>query len=198
MSFGFSSTYIVLWAMVILQGLLILALLQRLEKLRDLIERGSFAKDRLPIGSIAPEFFGTNRFGQRTGLGSLDDRGGVILFLSPDCSLCNALVGSIGALVNELPPTIAVCRGVSELCTAFSTQLGNAVQFLSDPSGETAALYGASAFPTAVVIDGSRRIRGYGHPKGVEDLRRTFAESLTEQGDVAAVPELSVPSSNSK
>ncbi len=197
MRFGFPATYIALWAMVIFQGLLILALLQRLEKLRELIERGSFAKDRLPIGSSAPEFFGTNQFGQQTGLGSLDGRGGVILFLSPDCSLCNALVGSIGALVNELPPIVAVCRGVAEACTAFSGQLGNAVQFLSDPSGETAALYGASAFPTAVVIDGSRKIRGYGHPKAVDDLKRTFAESLADHGDVPAVPEVSVTSSNS-
>jgi peroxiredoxin len=196
-SFGFSATYIALWAMVILQGLLILALLQRLEKLRELLERGSFAKDRLPLGSNAPEFFGTSQFGRQTGLRSLDGRGGVILFLSPDCPLCNTLAGSIGALVNELAPTIAVCRGVAEACAVFSKQLGNAVEFLADPSGETAALYGVSAFPTAVIIDGSRKIRGYGHPKGVEELKRTFAESLAEHPDAAAVPEVSLTSSNS-
>jgi AhpC/TSA family len=173
--------------MAVFQGLLILALLQRLEKLRELIERSSFAKDRLPIGSSAPEFFGTDRFGQQTGLRHLDGRGGLVLFLSPDCLLCSALVGSIGALLNELPPTIVVCRGVAEGCTAFSTQLGHAVQFLSDASGETAALYGASAFPTAVVIDGSRKIRGYSHPKGVADLKRTFAESLAEQSEAVVL-----------
>lgn len=198
MTFGFSATYIALWAMVIFQGLLILALLQQLEKLRELLERGSFAKDRLPVGSSAPEFFGTDQFGQQCGVKHLDGRAGVILFVSPDCSLCNALVGAIGALVNELPPTIAVCRGGSEACKGFSTQLGPTVLFLCDPSGETAALYGASAFPTVVVIDASRKIRGYGHPKALEDLKRTFAESLTERGEVLTVSELSVTSSNSK
>jgi hypothetical protein len=98
--------------------------------------------------------------------------------------------------MDDLPPTIAVCRGEGEACKGFSLQLGATVRFLCDPSGETAALYGASAFPTAVVVDGSRKIRGYSHPKALDDLKRTFGESLEKLGEGITVSELSVTSSN--
>jgi len=198
MNLGFPATYVALWVLVVFDGLLILALLQRLEKLRQLIDHGGLAKGRLPVGTAAPEFSGVDQFGQQVGLGNLDGRGGVILFLSPDCIACKALVDSIGSLADELPLTIALCRGEKEACAAFSTGLGPAIQLLPDPSGETAALYGASAFPTSVAIDRNLKIRNYGHPKAIEDLKRTFADSLARDGRVITGPELSMTSSNSK
>jgi len=186
-NFGFYSTYVALWVLVIFQGFLIIALLQRLEKIRHLIERGS----SLPIGSSAPEFSGVDQFDRETGLGSLDYRGGIILFLSPECPACMALADSLGPLAGELPPTIAVCQGEREACAALSKHFGPSVQVLNDQSGETAGLYGASGFPRAVVVDGKRKIRGYSFPRTVDDLKRVFSESLVEVATVDAVPHVS-------
>lgn len=117
---GFSVTYIALWVVMLLQGLLILALLQRLEKLRQLIERGGSLGTRLPVGSSAPGFSGTDWFGKQTSLTDLDGRAGVVLFLSPSCSVCKGLAESIGSFADDLPPIIAFCLGEREACALFS------------------------------------------------------------------------------
>jgi peroxiredoxin len=193
-SFGFSATYIALWTLAILQGLLVLAVLQRLEKLRQSFESGNFVKSHLPPGSLAPQFSGGDQYGRQVGLENLNDPR-VILFLSPDCFVCKALVESIGSLAVDLPPTVGVCQGEREGCEAFSRRLGPTVGLLIDVAKETTALYGVITFPTAVVIDSQRKIRGYSHPKTVEDLKRAFDDSLAED---KALPNLSLAPSDSK
>lgn len=68
MGFSFLSTYIALWTAVVLQGVLILAVLQRLEKLRQLMERGRSPKETLPIGTSAPQFSATDWSGRPASL----------------------------------------------------------------------------------------------------------------------------------
>lgn len=54
--FRFLSSYIALWLVVLAQGVLILAVLQQLAKLRNAAVRGDLSEDRLPDGSKAPDF----------------------------------------------------------------------------------------------------------------------------------------------
>lgn len=186
MKLGFYSTYVALWTFVAFQGLLIVALLQRLDKLRRLAERGS----SLPIGSRAPEFFGVDQLDQQTGLESLYDRAGIILFLSPECPACKALADSLRTLSVELPPTLTICQGQRAACADLSEILGSSVKLIVDESGETARLYGVSGFPRGVVIDRNRRIRGYSYPRTIDELKRSFEESLAESGTEVEMPQV--------
>jgi len=118
-NFGFFSTYIALWLLVAFQGLLIVALLTKLESLRRLVERGA----SIPIGSRAPEFAGLDQFDKQTGLQAFDGRAGIILFVSPECSLCKGLLASIESPGHQsLPHTLMVCRGEKDACESVAAR----------------------------------------------------------------------------
>jgi peroxiredoxin len=187
-NFGFSSTYIALWVFVAFQGLLIVALLLKLESLRQLVERGA----SIPIGSRAPGFTGVDQFDKQTGLETFDGRAGIVLFVAPECSLCKALLTSIESQGHKsLPHTIMVCRGEKDPCWGVATRLSRTIPLIIDQSGEIAAAYGASTFPRAIVLDGEKKIRGYSYPKNIDDLRQAFEDSL-EREAVVPVGELSL------
>ena len=180
--FSFSATYVALWIVVIVEALLVLAILQQLAQFRRLIEQGSsIGSNGLPIGSRAPEFSGGDSQ-SGSGVQDLDGRGGLILFLSSDCSVCNALVDSISRLGkdNHLPYTFALCVHDREACSELLYRMGSKVQPITLGAEETAARYGVSGFPTAIAVDERRRIRGYGHPNDGESLKRFFTRSLAE------------------
>jgi hypothetical protein len=198
MSVGFSSSYIALWALAIFQGLVVLAILQRLEKVQLLASKREISENRLPIGSQAPEFASvkhpnTNR---ELGVRDLAERGGMLLFLSSDCPTCKALVDRLVRFAQDsLPPIIALCQGREQSCDRFSKRLEGIVPLVVDGAADTAARYGASGFPTAVVVDRELKIRGYGHPKDVREIRDLWSRSSAEgsagdpgeEGDSSAV-----------
>jgi hypothetical protein len=185
----FFVSYIAVWVLVLFQGLLALALLRRLEELRDMMKQawGDMAEedfqedDFLPTGSRAPEFAGLDaRSGQPVGIHNLD-RGGVLLFLSSECRLCRGLAKSLGQYpLNGLPTIIAVCQGGDEAAMIFGKRLGEDISLMSEGAEETARLYRVSSYPTSVVIGPTRIVRGYGHPTDVESLRSLLDRSLNE------------------
>lgn len=197
MSFSFFTSYIAIWVLVLFQGLLVIALLRQLAELRRLVEMGGFQEDRLPAGSPAPRFAGLDvRSGQQVSSYSLNGRGGVLLFLSPDCTVCKGLADSLRPpALNDLPPVIAFCQGGERACERFIKRLGPGVSLLFDVAGETAARYHVSGSPTAVVVDEKQRVRGYGNPQDVEDLKRLLARSLVAE---AAEPEVQITAASDR
>lgn len=201
MRFDFFASYIAIWALVMSQCLLVLALLRQLAELRRLVEQGGLqSEDRLPTGSLAPEFAGFDvRSGRQVGSHSLSGLGGVILFLSPNCTVCKRLADSLRQpAMNGLPPIITFCQGGEQACARFIERLVLEVHLLLEGAEETATRYHVSGFPTAVVIDGKRKIRAYGHPENVDDLKRLVARSLgadLADTDVGEKPHLAVQGS---
>jgi hypothetical protein len=190
MSFGFFPTYVALWIFVAFQGLMIIALLLKLENLRQLVERGASA----PIGSRAPEFAGLNQFDQQTGLSIFDGLGGILLFLAPGCPLCERLLGSIDSSQGkELPKTLVLCRGDKDKCADVAKRLRRDVSMIVDQTGSVASSYGATAFPRAVIVDGDKKIRAYSYPRTADDLKRAFQGDLSES-DTTNAKELPVDS----
>ena len=185
----FYVSYIAVWVLVLFQGLLSLALLRRLEELRDLIKQAwgegseeDFEEDDfLPTGGIAPEFSGFDaRSGNPVGIQNLNG-GGALLFLSPECRLCRGLAESLGQYpLNGLPPIMAVCRGGDEAAMIFGKRLSEDIYLMSEGAEETAKLYHVSTYPASVVIGPARTIRGYGHPHDMENLRDLLDRSLNE------------------
>jgi hypothetical protein len=192
----FHISYIAVWVLVLFQGFLTLALLRRLEELRDLvkqsrgggIEEGSQEDDFLPIGSSAPEFAGLDaRSGKPIGIHNLDG-GGVLLFLSSGCRLCRGLAESLGQIpLKGLPPIIAVCREGKEAAMFFGKRLSENFPIMSEGAEETAKLYGVSGYPTSVVIGPERTVRAYGQPNDVESLRDLIERSLSKDSTKVAV-----------
>ena len=181
MSFSFFASYIAIWILVLFQGFLILALLRQLTELRRLLEMGGLhVEDRLPQGSPAPEFEGFDaRSGQPVGTRILSGRGGILLFLSPDCTVCRGLVASLRQpAIDALPPIIALCQGAEQSCGRLVKRLGPEVNLLIKGTHEIAARYRVTGSPTAVVVDDERKIRGYGNPQNIEDLGRLLSRSL--------------------
>ena len=184
----FSATYVALWAVAIFEAMLILVILQQLAKLRQLAEAGaSSRKEHLPTGATAPDFLGIDeRTGQQLGLRNLDGQGGIILFLSTTCFVCQELADSLGHLQTADALIIALCQGEAIELGDLSKRLGAAAQLLADESGARSELYHVSTYPTAVVIDGQRTIRAYGHPRNAADLMRLFAGSISSVASEAA------------
>lgn len=177
---GSPASYVALWALVVFQGLLILVLLRQLAELRRLAAQGGLpSEDLLPAGSPAPDFAGRDlRSGLHVSSRDLDGRGGVILFLSA-CDVCKKLADNLRqGPTKDLPPIVAFCQGGEGSCAGIVKGLAPEVPLLLESAEKTAARYRVNSSPTAVVVDGKRRIRGYGHPENVEDLKRLLARSL--------------------
>jgi hypothetical protein len=173
-------SYVALWALVVFQCLLILFLLEQLAKLRRFAVGGGFSVNLLPEGSKAPDFANVDKHSTRqVGLRSLDGTGGVILFLSSECLVCRGLVDRLALFgADESPLIIAFCQGRERGCARFGKRLGTRFRFVVDAAGETAARYRISTFPTAVVVDGKQRIRGYGYPSDVRDIKEMCSRIL--------------------
>ncbi len=188
MSFSFYAGYAGLWALVVFQGLVVLALLRQIGELKRYVEQGGLpTSNQLPAGTPAPAFSALDlRSRQTTGLERLNGRGGVVLFLSPDCTVCRGLADSLRATAggDALPPVVPVCAGDDKGCGMFLDRLGPAFPLLVDARQQIGRLYHVDGSPTAVVLDERQRVRGYGHPQDARDLhellRRSLAEPLPE------------------
>ncbi len=181
MRFGFTASYVALWVLVVFQTLVTIGLLRQIVKLRRIVwAAGLSGEQGLLPGSLRPEFSARDlRSGRRLGSELVDNRTGVILFLSPDCSLCRGLADSLRPLGRDkLVPIFAVCDGEEEDCRIFLKRLGSDVPVLLDRDREIRMLYRVSSFPTAVVVDADRRVRGYCHPKDSQDLREMLTHVL--------------------
>jgi hypothetical protein len=181
MGIEFLTSYIVIWVVVLFQSLLIVALLRELRELQRLVRHGSLlGADRLPTGAPVPKFAGVDwRSGQQVGNHSLNGIGGIVVFLSSDCSTCRDFAVSLRQpAIDGLPPIIAFCKGGEQGCQRLLKMADARVHLLLKGAEETAALFQVTGFPTAVVIDAKQRVRGYGHPKNIEDLKRLLEVSL--------------------
>ena len=187
MSANSSIVYSALWFVVIFQAILLLAVLREIAIVRQAIAHGgSLIKNKLPIGSFAPEFLGqTSATSQRVSVESFKGRGGVILFLSPDCSICTDLAKSITQLPFEpLPQIIAFSRGDREHSSHLVVDLASKnIPLIFVGAEETFALYRVIGSPTAVIVDDELRIRRYGHPRDGNELEALFSKPLSTDGE---------------
>lgn len=184
MSFGFYGSYVALWALVVFQALVVVALLRQISELKRYVEQGGLpASNQLAAGTPAPAFSALDlRSRQSLGLERLNGRGGVVLFLSPDCTVCRGLADSLRAQGKDaLVPIIPVCEGDDQGCSVFLERLGKDFPLLVDARQQVGNLFHVEGSPTAVVLDGDKKIRGYGHPQDARDLGELVRRSLAEE-----------------
>lgn len=180
MSFSFLATYIAIWALVLFQGLLIVALLRDLSDLRRAAGRRGPPSAELPLGSVAPHYAGADvRTGEMVDLQGMKEQGGIVLFVSPDCRVCRRLFTSLpGSEIETSMPVVVWCEGGDEACADFARHVPPTVPFLVDKGETIAARYYIAAFPCAVVVNRDLTIRAYGYPKTPQELRDVVQSAL--------------------
>jgi hypothetical protein len=176
MIFSFSATYIALWVIVIFQGLLILALMRQVS---DLERGGASKEDLLPIGTAAPSFSGTDeRSGLSIELSQSGESGAALIFLSPDCSICTSLADDLGKIKRGgLPPIIAFCKEQGPDSERFAERFPRQFPLLVRGANQVISRYRISTFPTLVMVDASRTIHSYSHPRDAGNLTAICEDS---------------------
>jgi hypothetical protein len=184
-------SYVALWIVVCFQTLLVIALLKELGRLRRLESFGEAKEDHLPIGDKAPFVSGFDRRARAPiNIEILERRGGALVFLSPDCYTCQDLVGSLEQFTDdEAGDLLVVCIGEHQPCSQLLRAIPRSVHTLSSTAERLPELYHVSAYPTAVIMDDHLRIRKYGHPRDIDELRDLLAE---RERDLPAL-EISAP-----
>jgi hypothetical protein len=171
--------HVLLWTIVLLQGLLAVDLLRRLGQLHKLIERGGVPGERtLSVGSRAPALHAIDlRSGAVSEAHPLHGNAGLLLFVSTDCASCRNLVARLTSSV-DLMPIAVVCQGSDSECRAMGGSLVGTAKFLHAHTADAFPRFGVSRLPTAVALDSEHVIRGYAYPQSVEDLHRLYTNSL--------------------
>jgi hypothetical protein len=190
--FNFSLSYIALWALVVFQGLLALALVRQVSELRERIKGGELPEEEpLPEGSKAPAFISKDlRSGEIYTIKSLQDRGGLLLFFSSDCHICKTLATALQQVSpDRMPLTLAFGLGREQAFARFAQRLPDWVPLLLQDAWEITRQYRVSSTPTAVLVDAKLQILGYSHPGELAELL-LFAERALDNSPKPARPPL--------
>lgn len=186
MNSSFLLSYIALWGIAIFQGLVLLALLRQAHEINRLADNvGRLKGNELPLGSVAPWFSGRDqRSGRQVDSSVFGESGGIVLFLASHCSVCKQLVNSLSSSLGNLPPVVCFCVGHEGLCFQFMKRLHHEIPVVLDQAEALASRYGASGFPTAVVLDREQKIVRYAYPRNSESLVELW-ESLSAEKEMS-------------
>ncbi len=183
MDFGFYSSYVALWIWVIFQGLLTLFIFRQVLELEKRAKNVvGLADGKALVGTRAPKFSGVDSVsGRRVDLNIFDGRGGVILFLSAHCSICRSLSKTLqDGLVESLPPMVGICTGDTKAAMKLQKYLAPQIPLLLDGAEDAVSAYKVSGYPTAVVLDSKRIVRGYHGVNSADDIKRLVASSAAD------------------
>ncbi|HEY4027428.1 MAG TPA: hypothetical protein VGO86_13445, partial [Candidatus Dormibacteraeota bacterium] len=136
MTLAFLPAFVVLWVVVLFQGLVIVGLLRTLRDLQNVVESGRLPR-RLPVGAVSPAFKGTDlRTGAEIDSSELMGRELVVLFLSEGCPTCRRLADGTRHVPAEPGQTrIAVCHGGAREAVTFVDLLASDIPVLADSDG---------------------------------------------------------------
>jgi hypothetical protein len=173
----FGMTYVILWLVVLIQGVLVLLLVHRLTQVRP---AGGFLQplpSELPNGSRAPEFSGIDiRSGSILTSSILHGRITVLLFVSPECSGCARLVHDLVSLeASLLEGVIVVCHGATQSCADALSRLAARVPILRAEQARGFSDYKVSGLPVSVTINPNWTIADVRRPTSADHLLETLS-----------------------
>src|SRR5262245_4339561 len=118
MNYGLSIFYPLLCVLLVFESLLAIALFKKLDEVKKLVRANASSRKGLAAGTPAPPFKGTDA--RSSAPVSLPvQRTSVLLFVSPDCSVCRHVLGSLrGRAARESRALVAAvcCVGGREVC----------------------------------------------------------------------------------
>lgn len=194
MSFGFYSTYVGLWVLVILQTLVLFGILRQMLEMKQRLSelRADGGTRYLRIGSRAPDFSAVElRSGQRIRRSDLLGSKSILLFLSPACQTCDELATEVHGIYHKAEGRLlAVCQGSPDACEHFLRKHGVNIPVLLDPEKHVSDAFRIDGTPMAVLLDDEVRVRSYGYPKKGEDIEKIFQKPLEERPEAESIPEI--------
>jgi peroxiredoxin len=121
----------------------------------------------LKAGNLAPDFTVTTVTGQTRSLSDLTDIGGVLAFLTPDCSGCLARVPDLKDYAQAHPSgrthVVAVVCGAQEEGAKLARELQESMSVVIEPlNGPAQQAYSVSEYPLFYVIRADGRITARG------------------------------------
>jgi methylamine dehydrogenase accessory protein MauD len=177
MSFLIASQ-IVLWIGFLLLGIVCIALARQIGVLHQRIAPAGALSLRQPLklGEATPELTFTSLAGNPVRIGG--NRGGrsqLVLFLSPDCAICENLLPAVrSAAAAERPWLEIVLASDGDLGHADfvrAKRLGNFPYVVSEQLGRS---FGVAKLPYAVLIDGAGKLAATGLVNTREHLESLF------------------------
>jgi peroxiredoxin len=185
MSFGFDATYLGLWVLVIVQGLILLGLARKSVELeRQVAERDAAgASDRrLQLGTSAPDFTAEEVWsGRAVRREDLAGSKHLLLFLSGSCRVCEDLAGELqGAYQKAAGHLLTIWRGDRAECRRFLERRGIRLPVLLDEDLGLSRKFRVDGSPLAVMLDEQVRVRAYGYPRRGVEVEELFAQPFPE------------------
>lgn len=157
-------SYIVLWGIVLFQGLVIFVLMRQLGIIYLGTAQG-VARDGIAAGQRAPDFTLPDLAGRLRSLADFRGRPLLLVFGSTSCAPCRSLVPDLNAFAQthaaELDALFAI-RGTPSETQRFVDELGLAVPVGVFNDEELPEKYKARVTPFAFVIDGEGIVRSKG------------------------------------
>ena len=186
----FEITYVLLWIVAIVQGLVICSLILDMSALRDQAPKGlRSVSEGLPLGSSAPHFTTVDvRTGSVIEWSTLRGQRMALLFLSIDCSTCKTLVSELASLSAEsLSSVLICCSGAPKRCREVLGNLPKSVAILDDESASISNRFRLRTLPALVVIDNEWQVETYRYPEHAAELRDVLPGALAATARPSAI-----------
>ena len=167
-------SHLLMWVLVIGQGLVLLGLVAYLAKLETRL--AARMAGAAPVeGDEAPEFSALDLSGNRVSTETIRGRFTGLLFVSPQCPTCMTTLAELHYLTHKaLGNLVVVCRGAEEDCSMLATRYELSVPTVVDEIDWLGRLFGITGTPSAVLIDERNRIVSRGQPGRGEQLQTFF------------------------
>jgi methylamine dehydrogenase accessory protein MauD len=164
------ASYVVLWLLVILLSILVVALARQVGVLHlRLGPRGALEEDDEgpPLGGAVPPHRARDLDGRPVTIGG-GGEGQLVLFVSPDCSLCRAVLPSlpVAARTAGLGPAVVVDASAPGDHARELARKG--IRVVAEPA--IAEAYRVPGTPYAVAIDATGVIRAKGTVNNLEQM----------------------------
>jgi peroxiredoxin len=181
MNVPYVTSYVVLWVLVLFQGLMIVALARavyRLESIGGPLDRGEGVGLR---SRPAPEFEAVAADGTTVRSDELRGRRWALLFVSPSCPACLATLDELQALKSKVNDNVIVVnRAPLEESRQLARTYGLDVPVVPDEFATIGDLFTITRHPMAVLVNEEYRIESQGEPKRGAELEAIFAERNAE------------------
>ena len=171
-------SYVVLWGIVLFQGVVIFVLLRQLG-LMYLGTAQGVARDGLALGERAPGFAVSGIDGAHVSLEGLRGLPLLLVFGSPSCAPCRGLIPDLNAFAHEKSEELRVlflCRGSLDESRRFAEELRVEVPLAAHPDETLPDSFRARVTPFAFLLDGEGVVRA----KGLAN-NRSHLDMLIEQ-----------------
>jgi peroxiredoxin len=156
-------SYLLLWALVVFQGLVLLGLV-RVVFAEGTVRTGRHKQHRDLQGEEAPAFEAQGLRGEAISNSTFTGSSFVLLFVSAGCQSCASVLEDLEPLKRKAGgPVVIVCSGTAELCATLAERHELDAPVVIDRDGSLTARFAVASVPTAVLVDETGVIRMYGN-----------------------------------